>query len=114
MKLTLSRIQGLKCPEGKRDMLVFDGEQRGLGVRVTAGGGKTYLAQYNWHGQKRRIPLGSCSAVSLAKARDALRAVMGDVAKGIDPAAERKRAAAEARVKAAHDALTLEALLQDW
>jgi hypothetical protein len=45
MKLTLNRIAGLKCPEGKRDMLVFDDEQRGLGVRVTASGGKTYLAQ---------------------------------------------------------------------
>jgi hypothetical protein len=67
--------------EGKRDVLVFDGEQRGLGLRVTAGGSKTYLAQYNWHGQKRRIPLGSCSALSLAKARDAVRAIMGDVAK---------------------------------
>jgi len=62
-------------------VLVFDGEQRGLGLRVTAGGSKTYLAQYNWHGQKRRIPLGSCSALSLAKARDAVRAIMGDVAK---------------------------------
>ena len=81
MKLTLNRIAGLKCPEGKRDMLVFDDEQRGLGVRVTASGGKTYLAQYGWHGQKRRIPLGSCSALSLAKARDAVRAIMGDVAK---------------------------------
>jgi hypothetical protein len=40
-------------------------------------------------GQKRRIPLGSCSAVSLAKARNAARATMGDLAKGIDPAAER-------------------------
>jgi integrase len=107
MKLTLNRIDGLKCSEGKRDMLVFDGEQRGLGVRVTAGGGKTYLAQYNWHGQKRRIPLGSCSAVSLAKARDAVRAIMGDVAKGIDPATERKKAKA-------HGALTLKALLSDW
>jgi integrase len=107
MKLTLNRIDSLKCPESKRDMLVFDDEQRGLGVRVTAGGGKTYLAQYNWHGQKRRIPLGSCSAVSLAKARDAVRAIMGDVAKGIDPAAERKKAAA-------HEALTLKALLSDW
>jgi integrase len=76
-------------------------------VRVTAGGGKTYLAQYTWHGQKRRIPLGSCSAVPLAKARDAVRAIMGDVAKGLDPAAVRKNAAA-------HDAFTLEALLQDW
>jgi integrase len=107
MKLTLNRIDSLKCPEGKRDALVFDDEQRGLGVRVTASGGKTYLAQYSWHGQKRRIPLGGCSALSLAKARDAVRAIMGDVAKGIDPAAERKKAKA-------HEALTLEALLSDW
>jgi integrase len=107
MKLTLNRINGLKCPEGKRDMLVFDGEQRGLGVRVTASGSKTYLAQYTLHGQKRRIPLGNCSAVSLAKARDAVRAIMGDVAKGIDPAVDRKR-------KAAGEALTLRTLLSDW
>jgi integrase len=112
MKLTLNRIAGLKCPEGKRDMLVFDDEQRGLGVRVTgrsrvSSGGKTYLAQYTWHGQKRRIPLGSCSAVSLAKVRDAVRAIMGDVAKGVDPAAERKRAKV-------NGALTLKALLSDW
>jgi integrase len=114
MKLTLARIGNLKCPASKRDMLVFDDEQRGLGVRVTAGGGKTYLAQYTFHGQKRRIPLGSCSAVSLAKARDAVRAVMGEVAKGTDPSAERKKAAAEARQKAAHESLTLSALLEDW
>jgi integrase len=107
MKLTLNRIDSLKCPEGKRDMLVFDDEQRGLGVRVTASGSKTYLAQYNWHGQKRRIPLGSCSGLSLAKARDAVRALMGDVAKGIDPATERKKVRA-------HEALTLVALLSDW
>ena len=107
MKLTLNRVDSLKCPEGKRDVLVFDDEQRGLGVRVTAGGGKTYLAQYSWHGQKRRIPLGSCSALSLAKARKAACGIMGDVAKGIDPAAERKNAKAR-------EALTLAALLSDW
>jgi len=94
-------------------MLVFDDEQRGLGVRVTASGGKTYLAQYNWHGQ-RRIPLGNCNAVSLAQARDTVRAIMGDVARGVDPTAERKKAAVEARLRAAHEALTLSALLSDW
>jgi integrase len=114
MKLTQSRIAGLKCPPEKRDMLVFDDEQRGLGVRVLASGGKTFLAQYTWHGQKRRIPLGSSSAVSLGKVRDAVRAIMGDVAKGVDPAAVRKKAAAEARRNAAHKALTLAALLSDW
>jgi len=34
MKLTLNRIDGLKCPEGRRDMLVFDDEQRGLVSRL--------------------------------------------------------------------------------
>jgi integrase len=114
MKLTQVRIDSLKCPPAKRDTLVFDDEQRGLGVRVTASGGKAFLAQYTFHGQKRRIPLGSCSRVSLAKARGAVCAIMGDVARGIDPAAERKKAAAEARHMAAHEALTLSALLSDW
>jgi integrase len=114
VRLTQTRIEGLKCPPGKRDALIFDDEQRGLGVRVTASGGKTYLAQYAFHGQKRRIPLGSTSGVSLAKVRDVVRAILGDVAKGTDPAAERKKAAAEARVKAAHDAMTLATLLEDW
>ena len=36
--------------------------------------------------QKRRVPLGSCSAISLAAARDAAQAILGDVAKGRDPA----------------------------
>lgn len=107
MKLTLTRIDGLKCPPGKRDMLVFDDEQRGLGVRVTAGGGKTYLAQYTADGRKHRIPLGSCDALSLAKAREAVRSIAGDVAKGIDPAGERRR-------KAAHKGFTVSALLGDW
>ena len=107
MKLTQRRIAGLQCPAGKKDILVFDDEQSGLGVRVTAGGGRSFLAQYRHAGEKRRIPLGSCSAISLANARNAARAIMGDVAKGHDPASDRKR-------KAARDALTLDALIEQW
>ena len=114
MKLTQRRIELLECPEGKKDALVFDDEQRGLGVRVTASGAKSYLAQYALAGGKRRIPLGSCDAISLATAREATKAIMGDVAKGHDPAANRKEAALTAGRKAAHDALTLEALLEQW
>jgi integrase len=114
VKLTQRRIETLECPAGKKDLLAFDEEQRGLGVRVTAGGGKSYLAQYTFGGQKRRIPLGSCSAISLAAAREAVQAIMGDVAKGRDPAAERKHAAREARRKADHEALTFGALVEQW
>jgi integrase len=120
MKLTQRRIEGLVCPAGKKDALVFDDEQPGLGVRVTKSArdgsldGKLYLAQYRHVGQKRRIPLGSCSAIKLAAARDAVKVILGEVAKGRDPAAERKDAAREAKRKAAHDALTFKALLGQW
>ena len=111
MKLTEDRITKLECPAGKKDVLVFDEVQRGLAVRVTSSGGKTYLAQYTFGGSKRRIPLG---APTLALARSAAAKIMGDVAQGLDPAADRKAAALEARRKAAHEALTLAALLDQW
>jgi Arm DNA-binding domain len=114
MKFTQRRIDDLECPTGKKDALVFDDEQRGLGVRVTKGGGKTYLAQYTTAGSKRRIPLGSCSAISLAAAREAVQAILGDVAKGRDPDTERKEAARKVREKAEAEALTLGALIDKW
>ena len=72
--------------------MVFDDKQAGLGVRVTSSGRKTYLAQYTRAGVRRRIPLGSCSAISLDDAREAVRKIMADVANGRDPALERKAA----------------------
>jgi hypothetical protein len=105
VKLTQHRIEGLICPAGKKDKLVFDDEQKGLAVRVTASGGRTYLAQYSHAGKKRRVPLGTVDAISLAQARIAAQAIMGDVAKGRDPATERKALAAKR--KKAHDALTV-------
>ena len=109
MKLTQRRIDDLVCPVGRRDIMVFDEEQRGLGVRITTGGGKTYVAQYTFAGSKRRVPLGSCSAISLAAAREAVRTVLGDAARGVDTAAERK-----AKLKAAADAVTLAELIDRW
>ena len=82
MKLTERKIQDLNVEGDAKDRLVFDDEQRGLAVRVTASGGRTYLAQYTLHGQKHRVPLGAVSALSLAKAREAAAAVLGDVAHG--------------------------------
>jgi integrase len=110
MKLTQRRIETLECPPGRKDMLVFDDEQRGLAVRVTAGGGKSFLAQYSFVGSKRRIPLGSCSAISLFDARLAARQIVGAVAGGKDPANERKSVALDAKRKA----LTLGALIGQW
>ena len=116
MRFPARRIEDLVCPAGRKDILKFDDEQRGLGVRVTELArkgsllGKSYLAQYSIGGIKRRVPLGSCAAISLAAAREAVRTILGEVAKGRDPAAERKEAARQA----SSQALTLEALLKQW
>ena len=85
MRLTERKIEKLSPEHGRKDRLVFDDAQRGLAVRVTASGGRTYLCQYTLHGHKWRVPLGACSAVSLCKAREAAAAIMCDVAKGRNP-----------------------------
>lgn len=114
MKLTERKIEKLTAERGRKDRLVFDDEQRGLAVRVTASGGHTYLCQYTLHGQKWRVPLGACSALALAKAREAAAAVMGDVAKGMNPALVRKEAAKAEQARRARDHLTLRVLIEDW
>ena len=114
MKLTERKIEKLAAEHGRKDRLVFDDAQRGLAVRVTASGGRTYLCQYTLHGHKWRVPLGACSAVALSKAREAAAAVMGDVAKGRNPAAERKEAAAAERARRTRNRLTLRVLIEDW
>jgi hypothetical protein len=114
MKLTERKIEKLTTEHGRKDRLVFDDTQRGLAVRVTASGGRTYLCQYTLHGHKWRIPLGACSAVALSKAREAAAAIMGDVAKGRNPAILRKEAAAAERARRARNRLTLRVLIEDW
>jgi integrase len=114
MKLTERKIEKLAVERGGKDRLVFDDAQRGLAVRVTASGGRTYLCQYTLHGHKWRVPLGACLAVTLSKAREAAAAVMGDVAKGRNPAAERKEAAAAERARRTRNRLTLRVLIDDW
>lgn len=114
VKLTERAIERLACPAGMRDCLVFDAEQRGLGVRVLASGAKSYLAQYSYAGRKRRVPLGSVQAISLAMARDAARAVMGQVAMGTDVAANRKAKGEQVKAEALRERLTLGGLVADW
>jgi hypothetical protein len=124
MKFTDHAIRNLVGPAGKltkqgkpmRDILVFADEPQGLAVRVDANAGsdslagKTYVAQYRCNGVRRRVSLGACSAISVASATKAAKALLGDVAKGRDPFAERK----EAKQAAERDAYTFANLIDEW
>lgn len=116
MKLTEAAIDALECPPGKRDAMVFDTEQKGLGVRLTRQGGKIFVLQ--WRDavtrDKRREVLGDFGKITLKQARQAAQARLGDVAKGIDPRAVRKAQQAAAKAAKAEAAFTLASLLDDW
>jgi len=123
IRLTNDAIDELKCPPGKRDAIFFDIELRGLSVRVTKEGTKTFQYQYTSPstGLSRRIRLGRVGVITLAEARKAARVASGRVAQGIDLAyekrtereAEKQKRAAAAAVQA-NAAYTLDSLIDEW
>jgi integrase len=115
MKFTDKELAALILPEGRKDRLVFDTECRNLGVRVTAKS-KTFIAQWTDPATKRKVrePLGVWGNITIAQARDAARARAGDVAKGINPKAERDQQRKRADQERAELALTFEKLVDDW
>ena len=116
VKFTNEALKEMKPERGQKDCLTFDTECRGLGVRATANGTKRFLVQWTDPAtkEKRRASLGRWGDITIDQARVAARALLGDVAKGIDPTAERKRRRAEAEREKAELALTFEALVDEW
>jgi len=114
-KFTDRLLAGLKLEPGRKDRLVFDSECPGLGVRLTPKS-RTFIAQWTDPVTKRkaREPLGVWGNITIPQARDAVRARLGDVAKGIDPRTERLRAKEEADRERADAALTFDKLVSDW
>lgn len=114
-------VAQLACPPGRKDMLVFDAEQRGFGVRVETTGRRTFLFQYSVAGRKRRLPLGVFGEVTTAQARRLAQKHRGTVVAGGDPWGEHRTAmleavAAEKRAaqQAKTDAFTVSRLIEDW
>jgi integrase len=115
-KLTDRYLRSLAPEAGAKDRLVFDTECRGLGVRATAAGARVFLVQWTDPATKakRRETLGTWGSITIEQAREAARARLGDVAKGIDPRAVRLVQREAAEREKAERALTLAALVDDW
>src|SRR5215813_2307282 len=107
-------IASLKVQEGQKDRLVFDTACPGLGVRVTAKGTRTFLAQWTDPATRRKVrePIGVWGNLTIDQASEAVRVRLGAVAKGINPKAERERQRLEA--ERAEAVLTFEALMEEW
>ena len=122
MKLTDRTVEAARCPDGRKDVLIFDDALKGFGLRVTANGKRVFLIQYRVGQTVRRTPLGQWGAeLTTAQARKKAEALRGQVLDKRDPVAERKatraatlEAEAMARAAAARDAYTVDALIDGW
>jgi integrase len=70
--------------------VVWDTLQRGLAIRVQPTGARAWKVIYSRHGRPRWLSLGSVDAIGLADARTLAAEAMLAVAKGKDPAAEKR------------------------
>jgi integrase len=101
MKLTQASIERLALPAGKREAIIFDDDVPGFGLRLRAGGSRTFIVQYALGGRQRRMTIGTPKILDAAKARQTARNLLAKVRLGHDPAAERT----EARVRASDEPL---------
>jgi integrase len=101
MKLTQASIERLALPAGKREAIIFDDDVPGFGLRLRAGGSRTFIVQYALGGRQRRMTIGTAKILDAAKARQTARNLLAKVRLGHDPAAERT----QARVRASDEPL---------
>ena len=90
-KLTIRTVAAAKPAD--RDILVWDDQLPGFGLRVKPSGVKSYLIQYrNKHNVSRRYTLGRHGVIGPEKARVKAKSLLAGVQDGADPATERKEA----------------------
>jgi integrase len=77
-------------PESGRAFLIWDTLQRGLALQVQPTGSKAWKVIYNRRGRPRWLHLGDAGAIGLADARTLAAEAMLAVARGKDPAADKK------------------------
>jgi integrase len=82
-------------PPGKSDHLVWDPSLPGFGIRAR-GNAKRWVIQYRINGRQRREAIGDVRKVELSDARRIAKQRFASVELGVDPAAERAKARAEA------------------
>lgn len=83
-RLTKRVVDSIK-PNG-RDHFVWDDQLPGFGLRVFSSGVKSYLIQYRQAGRTRRTTIGKHGVFTPEQARLEAKVLLGDVAKGGDPA----------------------------
>jgi integrase len=84
---------------GAADVVHWDSDMPGFGVRVKPSGARSYIVQYrNTGGQSKRLTIGRVGVLTPEEARREARKTLAAVAKGGDPAADKQARRADLTV----------------
>lgn len=110
MKITKIVVDKLPIPQGQPGKTAqkryYDQTLKGFGVRATSGGTKAFFVEKLINNKLRRITIGRYPELTVEQARKEAQKVLGKIATGVDPVAERR----EQRAKA----VTLEQVFHDY
>jgi integrase len=91
LKLTDRIISELPLPAtGNR--IEYDTEVKGFGIRLTAGGSRSFVLNYRIGRRERRHTIGASPTWKVKTAREEAASLKRDIDRGIDPLAERDKA----------------------
>ena len=90
MKFDVRTVAEAALPPGKTDHIEWDDDLSGFGLRLRAGGNRSWVAQYRTaDGRTRRTSIATVAKLSPADARQAARKILAKVALGHDPQGEK-------------------------
>lgn len=95
MKITKLVVDKLSIPHATvKNQTVqkryYDDTMKGFGVRVTSGGSKAFFVEKLINRKLRRITIGRYPGLTVEQARKQAQKLLGQIASGIDPIAERR------------------------
>ena len=90
MKLTHDTIRAIAPVPPKTEIIVFDDELPGFGVRARLGSSKVFIVQYSIGNQQRRMSLGKIEMLEIDNARQKANEILAAVRMGQDPAGDKR------------------------
>ena len=89
-RLTDRIVRSLSLP-ASGSTVVYDADQPGFGIRVTAKGARSFVLNYVIASRERRLTIGSFPAWSTSAAREEAKKLRRQIDCGIDPLEERDK-----------------------
>jgi integrase len=87
MKLNKAATASAVVPKGKTDIILWDDDIAGFGLRVRKGGSRSWIYRYRLGQKQRVVTFGSMPAMTVQLAREQAVKLHAQVKLGLDPAA---------------------------